>query len=106
MVLNLILILMLQSPSNTLTATVLDSQTGRPVIAATIALEGTTLKTRSDSTGWFKLGPIAPDSCRLRIVHDDYVTSQPLVVFSSKQKPLSFSLMSKRLLISRPVEKP
>jgi len=106
MILHLALFLILQLPSWNVTATLLDRETGTPVIGATVALEGTTLKTKSDSTGWFKLGPISADSCSLRIVHDDYVTAQRVVVFSSKMKPLSFSLMSKRVLISRPVEKP
>ncbi len=106
MILQLALFLIFQMPTWNVTATLLDRETGKPVVGATIALEGATLKAKSDSTGWFKLGPISTDSCRLRIVHDDYLTSQRTVVFSSKQKPFVFSLMSKRILISRPVEKP
>ena|SRR3990172_8347852 len=106
MILHLLLLLTLQSPSKTIVATLVDSQTGSPIAGATVALEGTTLKTKSDSTGYFKLGPIPMDSCRLRIVHEDYVTAQPTVVLSSKRIIISFSLINKRHWISRPVEKP
>ena len=96
MMAHFIVVLILQSLNWNYTATLLESPTGKPIVGATIMLVGTEISSRSDSSGWFKIGPVIGDTCRMKIIHADYNPAEITWAYSSKVKPFTINLPRKR----------
>src|SRR3990170_3975489 len=61
-----------QSPKGSISGVVLDSQTGRPVAGATVAIDGNGGgQARTDSEGHYMLS-VAPGSHKLKITAEEY----------------------------------
>lgn len=83
-----LLLTLLACKSPTITGTVLDHQ-GAPVVAAQVAIEGTTLSTLSDDAGRYVL-PFVPGMFRLTIQKDGYVSlGRQLFVTEGRELPLA-----------------